>query len=101
MDGYYDIGDKDCKKCHYSCKTCLYNNLPTDCSSCDMPTNIHRLDHSLTISTSCPCEDGYFDENLNPECKICKYFCKTCITTDSNCLSCDITPAFNRDNLPL
>jgi proprotein convertase subtilisin/kexin type 5 len=35
----------------------------------------------------CPCNDGYFENGVSV-CAICSTICKTCVTTDGNCLSC-------------
>ena len=71
--------------CHYSCQNCTSARNQSRCSRCD--STYFRV---LT-GTSCPCQDGYFDNNTLL-CIICNSSCLTCFNELPNgCLSCNAT----------
>jgi len=83
IDGYTDVGVKQCGKCDKTCLTCL--TTLTTCITCD-----HLKFRSLAGNT-CPCIDGYIDTGLaSGLCSKCHYSCLTCSgTASSQCLTCN------------
>lgn len=56
---YYSLSsDKDCQACHYSCQVCK-SGTRNGCVYC----NETALRHFNASTTSCPCNDGYYDNN--------------------------------------
>lgn len=48
-----------------------------------------NANHKRTLSgTSCPCNDGFYDDGSNGMCLACDYSCKTC-TSAAACSSCN------------
>lgn len=45
-------------ECHYSCLDCVGGNTSNDCTSCSSEEN-RTLD-----GESCPCDSGYFDDDV-------------------------------------
>ncbi len=68
--GYYDNGADLCAACHISCKTCSGETY-SDCLTCETTNN--RSYYNL--NATCPCDDGYFDDDSTASCVVCHFSC--------------------------
>lgn len=66
-------------ECHHSCSTCKTTDI--NCESC---SSIWHRNINITDNT-CPCDNGFYDDSINSECKICSSKCVTCETFPTNC----------------
>ena len=75
----------DCQPCHYSCEVCTAGTA-TSCVYC----NTTSLRTFSTATTSCPCNDAYFDDGSNELCQPCHSYCALCTTALPNsCSKCN------------
>lgn len=73
-----------CKPCHYSCQVCKAGDR-SGCIIC----NTTSLRHFDAPTTSCPCNDGYYDNNVTEECQVCNTACTLCTTgLPNSCTAC-------------
>ncbi|CAD8071405.1 unnamed protein product [Paramecium sonneborni] len=90
MDGYYDIGQLICQKCHSTCKTC---QDASTCKSCyDNQFRIMSINNK-----SCTCQTGYFEQSSDI-CGQCHLSCLECSQNNStSCTRCPTTrePSIN------
>ncbi|EAR98007.3 bowman-birk serine protease inhibitor family protein (macronuclear) [Tetrahymena thermophila SB210] len=82
QQGYYDIGDSECQKCHYSCETCI--GQANFCITCPPQKLSHRF---YSSNGKCDCLPKYF-EDVNNNCVPCPYDCYTC-NLEKKCLTCE------------
>ncbi|EAR98006.3 bowman-birk serine protease inhibitor family protein (macronuclear) [Tetrahymena thermophila SB210] len=82
QQGYYDIGDSECQKCHYSCETCI--GQANFCMTCPPQKLSHRF---YSSNGKCDCLPKYF-EDVNNNCVPCPYDCYTC-NLEKKCLTCE------------
>lgn len=76
----YNVSTSPPTICHANCDTCTGTTaLPTDCLTCSHPRSFS--------SGSCPCLDGYFDNN-DGTCTACNIACQTCTTAAAT--SCSV-----------
>ncbi|EAS00213.3 transmembrane protein, putative (macronuclear) [Tetrahymena thermophila SB210] len=79
---YYHDSNSICQQCHTTCGECT-GNLLNQCKTC---TGMNNLTNQNTCVITCP--DGFYgDSNICKSCNLTN--CKTCITSDSNCTSCN------------
>ncbi|CAK66675.1 unnamed protein product (macronuclear) [Paramecium tetraurelia] len=70
-----------CTACHNTCLTCS-GNQSNQCTTCN--TSIGR---ELNNQGECKCASKYFDSGVT-ECQACSNLCIECITSSTNCTSC-------------
>lgn len=77
-----------CLACHYTCAVCTAGTS-TSCLFCT--ADAHRSLNS--VSKTCPCDDGYFDNNTSTEtCLACHSWCLKCTnSTTTACTQCAAT----------
>lgn len=82
---HYSLGDTNiCKPCHYSCQVCKAGDR-SGCIIC----NSTSLRHFDVSTTACPCNDGYYDNNVTEECQVCNTACTLCTTgLPNSCTAC-------------
>lgn len=64
--------------CEYPCLECDSSTVCTSCHS----------DYKRIDTQSCRCEDKFYDDKEEKECKMCQYPCLTCVDSKDNCTSC-------------
>jgi len=96
MTSYYDTNsttDDACLACHYSCLNCNGGNSD-NCTECPDNGTTHR---SSDGSTSCICDDKYYDDTTNQTCADCHYSCATCSTSAASD-ACDTCPVYSESH---
>lgn len=83
VDRYFDdlLSHQTCLPCLYSCLTCV--STSTTCTSCNSTA------FRVISSTSCPCQQRYYDNNQEL-CLPCSYSCSKCVNPNQ-CTECNAT----------
>ncbi|CAD8048107.1 unnamed protein product [Paramecium primaurelia] len=85
----YYLSSGYCVQCHQSCKTCQ-NNDSNSCYQCQSNNTIQNMNGSIF---GCLCiQKYYFDSNYY--CQMCDYTCESCLSSSTQCTSCNST--YNR-----
>lgn len=82
---YYSLAsNQDCFPCHYSCQVCKGGSR-NDCVICNA-TALRTLNPK---TSSCLCNDGFYDNNVTELCQPCNTACLLCKTgLPNSCTSC-------------
>ncbi|CAK74559.1 unnamed protein product (macronuclear) [Paramecium tetraurelia] len=80
---YYDQPDNPiCIKCYNTCYACK-GQKNTECTACNPLSK-----RELNMNGECVCMSKYYDTGIQ-ECSICSTDCLDCITSPTNCTSCN------------
>ncbi|KAL4499333.1 hypothetical protein ABPG72_006919 [Tetrahymena utriculariae] len=82
QQGYFDIGDSECQKCHKSYEACF--GQANFCLKCPPKNLSHRQQSSIG---KCDCLPNYF-EDLSGNCIPCPYDCQT-YKLEKKCIKCE------------